>query len=208
MPGNDQFAFYSAVPGYHPSSVSPSSLSLVAYRTTTNKLERMAKSLIWNGDSANTTDCSGATSPMLPIVFLPVTILATWPTATNSACDPDYELIAPYVFRFEYYYILKNGLPSTIPWDTNAGHTAVSGLQDVSAIAICLAAVDPKSRVLTSATDLTTLTNAMNDFQATMNPGVLLNQWQTALYSSTAIPRPTLSAMRLYERTFMLGSKP
>lgn len=197
MPGNDQFAFYSSVPGYHSSGVSPSTVSLVAYRVNTNRLERMAKALLWNGVSASD----------VPIVFLPLLISGNWPSATSSSADTDYELIGPYVFRFEYSYVLRSGLISVIPWDTTAGHTAVSGLQDVSAISIYVAALDPKSRLLTSDTDLNTVAGTMTDFSPTMNPGDLLTQWQSVLYSATGIPRPTLSAVRLYERTFILTTK-
>lgn len=198
MPGNDQFAFYSSVPGYHSSSVSSSSISLVAYRVSTNQLERMAKALVWNGDSSLDT----------PTVFLPLTIASNWSTATTSASDSDYELVGPYVFRFEYYYILKGGMVALIPWDSTSGHTRVSGLQDVAAISICVAALDPKSRLLTNDTDLAALGGTMNDFSTSMSPGDLLTQWQNALYSSTTIPRPTLSAVRLYERSFALTPKP
>jgi type II secretory pathway component PulJ len=198
MSGNDQFAFYSAVPGYHASSGSPGPVSLIAYRINTNTLERMAKGLLWNG--ASSTDA--------PVVFLPLTISNTWASATNSAADSDYELIGPYVFRFEYYYVLKNGAVAAIPWDVASGHLTANGLQDVSAISISLAAVDSKSRLLTSDTDLTALALAMNDFSPSMNPGELLTQWQSALYSATGIPRPVLSAVRLYERTFALSPNP
>src|ERR1041384_951057 len=163
--GNDQLAFYSAVAGYYPSSGSQSPISVVGYRinsisgsTSFNKLERMSKGLVWNGVS--TTDT--------PIVFLPLTISGTWPAATSSAADPqgDYELIAPYVFRFEYYYLLKNGSFSVTPWNTSAGHSSVSGMQDVSAISVCIAAIDPKSRVLISDSQLTTLMGRLPDFAA------------------------------------------
>jgi len=198
MPGNDQFAFYSAVPGYHASSSSPGPISLVAYRISRNTLERMAKGLLWNG--ASNTD--------VPVVFLPLTISSTWASATSSAADSDYEPMGPYVFRFEYYYVLKNGAVASIPWDVAAGHAAVNGFQDVSAISICLAALDSKSRRLTSDPDLNMLALAMNDFSPSMNAGDLLTQWQSALYSATGIPRPALSAVRLYERTFALSPKP
>ena len=36
QPGNDQIAFYSAVPGYFPSSIMQSPLSLVAYRVNSD----------------------------------------------------------------------------------------------------------------------------------------------------------------------------
>jgi type II secretory pathway component PulJ len=198
MPGNDQIAFYSMVPGYHASSGSPGPISLIAYRINTNTLERMAKGLLWNGASSTDT----------PVVFLPLTIFSNWTSATNSAADRDYELIGPYVFRFEYYYLLKSGAVAGIPWDALSGHLTTNGLQDVAAISICLAALDSKSRIPTSDADLKTLALTMNDFSPSMNPGELLTQWQSALNSSTRIPRRALSAVRLYERTFALSPKP
>ena len=82
---NDQIAFYSAVPGYYPSSGAQSPVSLVAYRVNSNptsssynKLERLGKGLVWNGVS--TTDT--------PVVFLPLMISTTWPYATDQNPDP------------------------------------------------------------------------------------------------------------------------
>ena len=201
MPGNDQLAFYSTVPGYHSSGISASPISLVAYRIGTNKLERMAKALPWNGDTASGT----------PMLFLPLTIAANWPTATDLTAsptpEPDAELVGPYVFRFEYHYILKNGMSSVTPWDAAAGHTAASGLQDIAAISISMAALDPKGRLLISDNDLTALAGTMNDFSASMNPGDLLVQWQGALDAAAGLPRPSIAAVRLYERTFALTPK-
>ena len=72
MAGNDRIAFYSAVPGYYPPTGYQSPVSLVAYRENAqNKLERMGVGLVWNGGSS--TDA--------PVVFLPLTISATWPAA-------------------------------------------------------------------------------------------------------------------------------
>src|SRR5207237_6386964 len=101
--GNDTIAFYSVVPGYYPSSGSQSPISLIAYRVNAqNKLERVAKGLVWNGVSASST----------PVVFLPSTINGSWASATDLTAsptpDPDTDSIGPYVFRFEYYYLLKN----------------------------------------------------------------------------------------------------
>src|ERR1051326_2728404 len=190
--GNDQIAFYSTVPGYYPSTSRQSPVSVVAYRINTDsisanykKFERMAKGLIWNGVS--TTN--------VPIVFLPLTISRTWAAATNSTADPDYELIGPYVFRFEYYYLLKNGNLSVTPWDTVAGHTSVSGMQDVGAITVCVATIDPKSRVLISDSQLTTLAGSLIDFGNSMKAGDLLSQWQTTLDGTTGMPRPAISAI-------------
>ena len=92
MTGNDRIAFYSAVPGYYPATGSQSPVSLVAYRvnsasgtTAFNKLERLGKGLVWNGVSSTDT----------PVVFMPLTIAATWAYATSStASDTAYELTA------------------------------------------------------------------------------------------------------------------
>src|SRR6266403_3576741 len=80
MTGNDRIAFYSGVPGYYPSTGSQSPVSLVAYRVNStstsssyNKMERMGKGLVWSGVSSTDT----------PVVFMPLTISATWPAATS-----------------------------------------------------------------------------------------------------------------------------
>src|SRR5262249_50717523 len=69
QPGNDQIAFYSAVPGYYPTSNYQSPVSLVAYRVNAdstsskyNKMQRMGKGLLWN-----------AVTPIpAPVVFIPI----------------------------------------------------------------------------------------------------------------------------------------
>jgi pilin/secretion family protein with methylation motif len=202
--GNDQIAFFSTVGGYYPSTGSQSPISVVSYRINSmsgsrslSKFERMAKGLVWNGVSGADT----------PIVFLPLTIGGNWPAATNANSDSDYELIAPCVFRFEYYYLLKKGDLSNTPWDTSAGHSSVSGMQDVAAISVCIAAVDPKSRVLLSDSEVSTLAGRLTDFSTSMTPGELLNQWQTALDGTMDLPRPAISAVRMYERYFYLLPK-
>lgn len=199
--GNDQIAFFSTVAGYYPSSGPQSPLSVVSYRINStsgsksfNKFERMSKGLVWNGVSVSDT----------PVVFLPLTISGSWPAATNATSDPDYELLAPYVFRFEYYYLLKNANLSDTPWDTAAGHTSVAGMQDVVAISVCIGTIDPKSRVLLSDSELTTLAGRLQDFSTSMTPGGLLSQWQVALDGTTDMPRSAVSNVRIYERYFYL----
>ncbi len=182
--GNDQIAFYSVVPGYSTTSASP--VSLVAYRINAQRqAERMGKGLIWNGDSS-----AGS-----PIVFLPLTITTTWAAATNNTTDPDYELVAPNVFRFEYYYVLKNG---------NLSDTAPNGMQDVTAISVAIAAIDPKSRLLLSDAQIAAVAARMNDFANSMAQGALLAQWQMALDSTTDMPRPAIAGIRVYQRYFQL----
>jgi prepilin-type N-terminal cleavage/methylation domain-containing protein len=214
--GNDQLAFFSQVPGYlssapAPVPSAPSPVSLVAYRvnSTTMGMERMGKGLIWNG-------AIGANSP---IVFLPQTIASVWPQATNMNTDPNYEAIAPGIFRFEYYYLLKgqilpNGtsepaILSATPWDTRMGHTSVSGLSDVAAVGVAVAVVDPASRNLVSNAQLTTLAGQMNDFSATISgnpavPGQMETQWTTAITASS-LPHAVSSSIRVYGRLLYLS---
>lgn len=209
--GNDQLAFYSMVPGYNATAASP--ISLVAYRINTQRrAERLGKGLIWNGDA----------SPGTPMVFLPLTITANWVEATNSSTDIDYELIAPNVFRLEYYYVLKNGNLSDTPWDTTAGHTAVDGLRDVAALSVAIAAIDPKSRALLDNSsqiappddNLTKLIGKLGDYSPGTTAGQLLTTWQDVLDNTTspdaeisAMPRAGLTGVRIYERHFQLGPK-
>ena len=201
--GNDQIAFFTQVTGYYPSTGSQSPISLVSYRVNSintaaafNKLERMGKGLVWNGVSPSN----------VPIVFLPLTINTNWPSATNAVAEPDYEVLGPQVFRLEYFYLLKNGNVSDTPWETSAGHTSVSGMQDVAAIAVSIAVIDPKSKILLSAAQISTLAGEMNDFVPSMRPGELLTQWQSVLDGTTGMPRSSISSIRLYERLFPLAA--
>ena len=188
--GNDQIAFYSGVAGYQPatsSSTQHSPISLVAYRINSqNKLERMGKGLVWNGSTADT-----------PVVFLPLTIAATWPAATNATTDADYQEIGPQVFRFEYYYLLTNG---------NLSVTPTSGMQNVAAVVVDIAVIDPKSKVPLTDLQITALVGQLDDYAAGMVPGQLLAKWQSKLDANTSgLPRPAVSAIRLYERHFYLS---
>jgi prepilin-type N-terminal cleavage/methylation domain-containing protein len=202
MAGNDRIAFYSAVPGYYPSTGSQSPVSLVGYRinavagaTALNKMERLGIGLVWNGVATDT-----------PVVFLPLTIgpstsspSGTWPQATsNTASDPaHYELIGPQVFRFEYCYVLTDGTRPITPPSSTSG---------IAAIIVDIAMIDPKSNVLTSNSQLTALAGQLDDYSAGMTPGQLLALWQSKLDANTSgLPRPAVSAIRLYERQFYLS---
>jgi prepilin-type N-terminal cleavage/methylation domain-containing protein len=171
--GSDQIAFFSQVPGYYSASGGQSPISLVAYRVnqtaTTSpawmRLERLAKGLVSNGyDPGNNPGTTGS----YPIVFLPQTISGVgkpWAAAINNSstcgnnttnsCDSNYEIIGPGVFRMEYYYILKNGQATDVPWDrtlrpnqTSLSSPVQIGLTDVEAIGVVIAVIDPEGRAL------------------------------------------------------------
>ena len=237
QPGNDQISFYSNVPGYYPTGGSQSPVSLVAYRVYNpsptpspcgdcNKLQRMGKGLLWNASTP------AAGTPLPGVVFIPVPIASplsmgdlqtqtptptptpagspAWPQAGNMTADSDYEVVASQVFRFEYSYLLSNGTLSDIPWDTSAGHIGVDGMQDVSAIVVDIAVIDPKSKVLLTDAQIATLTtpghaNFLADYSAGMTPGQLRTQWQTTVNGITTLPRPALAGIRFYERYLYLS---
>jgi hypothetical protein len=239
QPGNDQIAFYSTVPGYYPSTGSQSPVSLVAYRVNgQNKLERMGKGLVWNAVSTNDTPVvfipipisSPLPTPEVPVpTATPPTPAPAWPQAGNTTSDPDYEVIGPQVFRFEYYYLLKGGINPTggfltsilsdIPWDTRIlGHGAPEGMQDIAAVVVDIAVIDPKSKVLVTNSQISTLAGSLVDWGTTScagcptqiqwqtTPGLLVAQWRAAIDSNAiGLPLPALSGIRLYERRFYLS---
>ena len=195
--GNDRIAFFSQVPGYYPSSGSAGPTSLVAYRVNSdssspsfNKMERMGKGLLWNGVSTT----------KLPFIFGLTAIITNWPSAADSSSsDPDYEIVGPQVFRFEYFYFLKDGTLGITP--------GAQGMQDLAAISVCIAVVDPKSKVLLSNSQLSNLAGRMEDFSISMRTGELVAHWQTALDNTTDLPRTAISAVRLYQHSFHLLPK-
>ena len=196
--GNDQIAFYSTVPGWSAlTGAQQSPVSIVGYRihvspdTFSNRMERLCEGLIWNGA---TSDRRGDDRPASVIFWA---ALNPWANASNTPFD----IISPDVFRFEYYYVLKNGDLSSIPWYTIS---SVRGMQDVSAIIVDIAVLDAKSRVLLTNSDITGLAEELPDYGGQV-PGGLLAGWRTALDANRTLPRPALSSVRLYERCFHLS---
>jgi len=199
---NDRIAFYSAVPGYYPVTGAQSPVSLVAYRinsggtSSANKMERMGKGLVWNGvDPSNT-----------PVAFMPIRIVDSWAAATSSStADAAYELIGPQVFRFEYCYLLTNGsLANAPPVDGNSH----ADLSQIAAIIVTIAVIDPKSKVLLTDAQITSLAAQLIDSPSNINaqpPGYLRTQWQSTLDANTTLPRAAISGIRVYERFFYLS---
>ncbi|SRR6266481_2732887 len=238
--GSDQLAFFSQVPGYYPSG-SASPISLVAYRiyegASTDpaylKLQRLGKGLLWNAVD-NPTQQPNHNNYTCPMVFLPVLISDRWPSAVDgSTADNDghYETIGPGVFRFEYYYLLKNGKLTDVPWDVLArpNQTTLTkpqsiGLADVESITVALAVVDSAGRNLITAASSTSLDDIASDmadfktapgrgFGGTKNIGDLEYSWQTSLLniissgqtsSNTPVPPEAAKAIRIYSKTFDL----
>jgi Prokaryotic N-terminal methylation motif len=252
--GSDQIAFFSAVPGYYPSGYTvgrQSPISLVAYRVTESnssdpaygRLVRMAKGLGWN--ALDDTPNSNSTTTPYPIVFLPQTIALVgrpWVAAINNtnncnnspnnSCDADYEVIGPGVFRFEYYYLLKNGWVTDWPWDrrddTQWSRYTISdppaiGLSQVEAIGVAIAVIDPAARALINAVSPDQIVNLAGDFpdfksahglgNQSKQIGDLEYQWKTIVESTAqtgrspsglVVPPEAAKGIRIYGRYFDL----
>jgi len=203
MAGNDLIAFYSAVPGYYPPAGAQSPVSLVAYRVNSlstsssyNKMERMGKGLVWNAVDPSYT----------PVAFMPIRIASSWAAATSSSTsDAAYELIGPQVFRFEYYYLLTNGSLSNAPPVDGNSH---ADLSQIAAIIVDIAVIDPKSKVLLTDSQMTSLAALLDDSPANIDaqqPGYLRALWQSRLDANTTLPRVAISGIRLYERFIYLS---
>ena len=197
--GNDQIAFYSTVPGWSSlTGAQQGPVSIIGYRinvsgtTLSNRMERLGEALVWNGA---TGDSRSDGRPASVIFWAP---LNPWATLSNNPFD----IIGRDVFRFEYYYLLKNGDLSSTPWYATS---SVRGLQDVSAIVVDIAVIDPKSRVLLNNSDIEGLAEDLADYSGHA-PGGLLTDWRATLDGNRILPRPALSNVRLYERSFYLSS--
>jgi len=209
MTGNDLLGFYSAIQGYHPTTPSP--VSVVAYRVNSdpsnsvayNRLERMGKGLDWNG----------ASSASIPVVFLPLTLHGTWPSVASSSAydDPDptrrtYEIIGPQVFRFEYYY-LEKATGSLVSFPAAWTSLSAMAVKDAAAIVVAIAVIDPRTKVLLSNSQIATLGESLPDYASGWGPGELLTRWQSALDGISNLPRPAISSIRLYERSFPISDR-
>lgn len=169
-----------------------------------------------------------------------------WQGAIGVTDWTDSEVIGPQVFRFEYYYLLKAqtdlgtnttypAILSDIPWDVRIAsccasstpppslccHISPRGMQDVAAVVVVIAVIDPTSRVLlldtTNPPQIAQVASQLIDWGDTAcvgcpsqtewqtTPGLLRAQWQNALNRITTLPRPAISGIRVYERYLYLS---
>ncbi len=79
-------------------------------------------------------------------------------------------------------------------------------MQDVAAISVTVAAIDPKSRVLLSDSQMAALISRLKDFDA-MKPGYdVTMSWQSTLNGIADMPRVAINGVRIYQRYFCLTS--
>src|SRR5436190_8076788 len=241
--GSDQCAFFASVPGYYPQTSGQGPISLVAYRINQNsttatepylQLQRMGKGLLSNGVVTENPKAS----TVYPIVFLPTMIssIPSWSAALNDdnsgqSIDNDYEVVGSQVFRFEYWYLLKSGILTDVPWDQAAtpAHTWLNGWTDVQAIAVAIAVIDPGARALIPSTTLLDIASDLDDFKTAPGRGIggqkkagdIEYRWNTVLFGDPAnlantpgilnrgtttagsvVPREVVKSIRVYVRYY------
>lgn len=215
--GNDQMAFYSEATGYYPSGVTGSTpksgVSLIGYRVTSNyQLERLSKSLVWNGATSSTADAGGLTGSDIGMVFLPKTLTGSWPKVADGT-DSNYQVIADQVYRLEYNFLLKPytdasgathpAVLSVTPWDTRQSHTTPNGLCDVSAVVVAVAILDETSRKIVQTGQYTAMVSELTEASGSSS---ILQVWNGSNYlTGSGISQAATSQIRIYQRYFYLN---
>jgi len=114
------------------------------------------------------------------------------------------------------------GTPVASPTpETICCHYAPEGMQDVAAIVVVIAVIDPQSKVLlsdsTSPPQIAQVASQLIDWGNTAcagcptqtqwqtTPGLLRAQWQNTLNGITTLPRSAISGIRVYERYLYLS---
>jgi hypothetical protein len=162
------------------------------------------------------------------------TIDSVWPSATRPFGDPcncynppvdpstdpyqKYQLVASQVFRFEYYYLTSGAAPALVAFPPSWSDWNTVNIKDIAAIVVAVATIDSQSQKLLGATiadqgtQIANIIKKLPDYTPTLTnygkPGALLAQWQNVLQTDpqiTALPRPALQGIRLYERYFYLS---
>lgn len=196
--GNDRLAFIGEVTGYYSASAQPGALSVVSYRMGNSPdshqgLERFSRGLSW------LSDASGEPAPVFRRA-----ISEFCAEAISDAASSHYEELGPGVIRFEYFFILKSGALSAVPWDTGAGHIKEDGLRDVASICVVLAVVDPSIFSNVSPAEVHALTEKLKDFSPSMqNPGELETSWQQVT-DKDVITQKAGTSVRVHSRCFPL----
>lgn len=236
QPGNDEFDFFSYVPGTLNSSAtgtSPSGITLVSYRVNAGNLERLAVAQSFDDltflaydNSNNIIDDTGIAR-----------------ARANTTID-DYQILCEGVFRFELGFLLKDGTYDELPmfqnivtssepgWREWNNDTTPSprnfaeiqysdatgslsfqplGWQDVSAIVISLAVIDPVSARRISASGINTAISNLPDAATDDTLPELdlpAKTWQNILDTagSLGITQSAQNSIRVYQRAYYINS--
>jgi len=144
----------------------------------------------------------GQTDPTTGTTYSPISSDVPWDTRICSCPSPT-PIATP----------TPTGTPIATPTPPSlCCHVAPKGMQDVAAVVVVIAVIDPQSKVLVTNAQLARLNGAdgsppvLVDYAAGMTPGQLLAQWRAALDANTAglVPQ-AISGIRVYERYLYLS---
>jgi type II secretory pathway pseudopilin PulG len=190
--GNDNFQFYSAVSGYSASAGSPvRQFSLVSYRisATPPALGQTSDGPLCLERGADSTDWTSN-----PVVFLSPSTREPGSASPNTL---NYDVLAEGVFRLEFCYLLRTGELSI-----STGGTLNTDYSNVTGFVVAIAILDNRNRSRLSDSQVTSLSNDLNDCVDGSDP---LSVWNRQLNPSTfalGIPRSVIQNIRFYQRTF------
>jgi hypothetical protein len=150
---------------------------------------------------------AGAPAPT-PTPYSPIFSDAPWDTRI-CACPTASPVATP----------TPTGTPIASPTpETLCCHYAPEGMQDVAAVVVDIAVIDPQSKVLVTDAQINTLASSLIDWGNTgctgcptqtqwqTTPGLLPAQWRAAVEANAiGLPQPAISGIRVYERVFYLS---
>jgi prepilin-type N-terminal cleavage/methylation domain-containing protein len=202
------------------------------------QLSRLSKGLTWDESSSSTpgsivylTPSSTPSASPTPSPDPNSTLAGHWAATIGTAPDyngtdtTSYHVIGDAVCRLEICFLLKavpaSGTTAALPAiysitpyrGSDALHNAVNGMQDVRAIVVTIAVLDPTSRQI--APDLSHISTALRDVTAgdlSASPPVLISKtWQSEIDGGTfaadaQIPKAAAAQVRVYQRHFYLDT--
>ena len=198
--GNDQFSFFSETPGFTAAgsaAAAQSNLSLVSYQFNSSyQLERLGQGYQW-------TDMTFS------------------PTNAPVTQEADLHILSTSVFRMEVAFLMRQDDTHFIITST-APTPGSQAFQNLWAVMVAIAVLDPNSQKLVNAASYPTLIAALPEFSGTqtialssssapdaaqMDP--ILSVWHAALNSSdfahtAGIPQQAAQQVRIYQRIFYL----
>ena len=200
LTGNDQFTFFSETPGFNASgttAATESNLSLVSYQFNSSyQLERLGQGYQW-------TDMTFS------------------PTNAPVTQEADLHILSTSVFRMEVAFLMRQDDTHFIITST-APTPGSQAFQNLWAVMVAIAVLDPNSQKLVNASSYSSLVAALPEFSGTqtiplssssapdaaqMDP--ILSVWHAALNSSdfahtAGIPQQAAQQVRIYQRIFYL----
>jgi hypothetical protein len=153
----------------------------------------------------------GAIPTPTPIPTVTPPFLSNIPWDTTCACPSATPTVAPTATPTPVASATPTPLPPAV-----CCHLSPQGMQDVVAIVVDIAVIDPKTRGLVTNAQLARLNGAdgqppaLVDYATGMTPGQLLAQWRAVIDAADTNPtirllRPAISGIQVYERYMYLS---